>query len=91
LLGIAWFYSSESGLFNGLRRIQIKISFRSVHRRRGGRFCEWKLSWHDILIFASIFAIARSPVTAVGCEDIEIGLTAGTKRKRTALARHDPA
>jgi hypothetical protein len=24
LLGFAWFYSSESGLFNGLRRIQIK-------------------------------------------------------------------
>ena len=45
---------------------------------------------NDILIFASIFAIARSPVTAVGREDIEIGLTAGTKRKRTALARDDP-
>jgi hypothetical protein len=37
-----------------------------------------------------MFAIARSPVTAVGREDIEIGLTAGTKRKRTALARNDP-
>src|ERR1700722_11272080 len=26
LLGFIWFYSSESGLFNGLQRIQIKIS-----------------------------------------------------------------
>jgi hypothetical protein len=26
LLGLIWFYSSESGLFNGLQRIQIKIS-----------------------------------------------------------------
>jgi hypothetical protein len=26
LLGLAWFYSSESGLFNGLRRIQTRKS-----------------------------------------------------------------
>ena len=25
MLGFIWFYSSESGLFNGLQRIQIKI------------------------------------------------------------------
>jgi hypothetical protein len=32
LLGLAWFYSSESGLFNGLRRFQIKnpLPFRVV-------------------------------------------------------------
>jgi hypothetical protein len=27
LLGFAWFYSSESGLINGLRRFQIRIFF----------------------------------------------------------------
>jgi hypothetical protein len=29
-LGFAWFYSSESGLFNGLRRIQIRKIASSV-------------------------------------------------------------
>jgi hypothetical protein len=29
MLGFAWFYSSESGLFNGLRPIQIKNSLLS--------------------------------------------------------------
>jgi hypothetical protein len=32
-LGFAWFYSSESGLFNGLRRIQIKKSLFGLKRR----------------------------------------------------------
>jgi hypothetical protein len=34
LLGFSWFYSSESGLFNGLQRIQIKI--RSARARGQG-------------------------------------------------------
>jgi hypothetical protein len=36
LLGFIWFYSSESGLFNGLRRIQIKsfLPLGRTHRRR---------------------------------------------------------
>jgi hypothetical protein len=32
LLGFIWFYSSETGLFNGLQRIQIKKSFSLQHR-----------------------------------------------------------
>ena len=32
VLGFTWFYSSESGLFNGLRRIQIRIFFSSPLR-----------------------------------------------------------
>src|SRR5271165_2827562 len=37
LLGFAWFYSSESGLFNGLRRKKIKISSALSPRRRASR------------------------------------------------------
>jgi hypothetical protein len=35
ILGLSWFYSSDSGLFNGLRRIQIKNSLSFRPPRRG--------------------------------------------------------
>src|ERR1700686_4509938 len=35
MLGFIWFYSSESGLFNGLRRIQIKNFLSRLSSRPG--------------------------------------------------------
>jgi hypothetical protein len=35
MLGFAWFYSSELGLFNGLQRIQIKKFLLNSRRARG--------------------------------------------------------
>jgi hypothetical protein len=41
LLGLAWFYSSESGLFNGLRRKKIKKSFSLSLPRRASGEARW--------------------------------------------------
>src|SRR5271168_3445951 len=65
-LGFAWFYSSESGLFNGLRRKKIKNPFSSIlaHRRIASAFFRpVGIGIARVLIFAKnlLRKIARGP------------------------------
>src|SRR5271169_3909645 len=63
LLGFAWFYSSESGLFNGLQRFQIEKAG-PVSR------CVLAVSSAFFPFFSSPPGIPRSPARSGQCEKV---------------------